>query len=583
MKQYYIEKSREELIGELESLKTTLNQLKNLESRKREIESELIDNKKKYEILYEDSPSMYFTVDPEGTILNLNKFATQMLGYTKDELIGTSVFKIFHDEDKDVVRNQLKLCLTNPGKYYEWVLKKVKKNKDIIWVKELARSITSASSKSFVLIDCKDVSSQILTEKKLRSTIEKLTTKTKYEELINSISQIIHQSYNLIEVFENTADAITKHLENVDNVLIYVIENNESVLKAHRRIPNWYIEKAGRIPKGRGFTWRTIDSRRLNYCPDTDKENVIGPAGILLGIKSYVSIPIIINDNPIGTINVTSFKKNTFHKDDISLFNLIATQVSMVVKNAIQTEQLQNTYNLLEEKIKERTLELLKSNALLREEIEKRIRAEQEITKSLREKEILLKELQHRVKNNLQVISSMLDLQIDYINNEKISEKFIEAQKRVKSMSLVHEQMYKSDVLSDLDFNQYIENLTNYLFKIYGINANRISMNIEINEGAISFNIAILLGLIINELVSNSLKHAFNNTSMGSINITLSSKGEHNILTVSDNGIGLPKSFKLRNSKSLGLQLVLALTKQLKGNIKLYRKKGTTVKIKFPH
>jgi len=364
--------------------------------------------------------------------------------------------------------------------------------------------------------------------------------------------------------------------------LIYVIENNETVLKAQRGVPNWYIEKAGRIPKGRGFTWRTIDSCKLNYCPDTDKENVIGPAGILLGIKSYVSIPIIINDNPIGTINVTSLNKNTFHKDDISLFNLIATQVSMVVKNAIQTEQLQNTYNLLEEKIKERTLELLKSNALLREEIEKRIRAEQEIKKSLIEKEILLKELQHRVKNNLQVISSMLDLQIDYINNEKISEKFIEAQKRVKSMALVHEQMYQSEVLSDLDFNHYIENLTSYLFKIYGINTNRITMNIEINEGTLTFNIAILLGLIINELVSNSLKHAFNNVSRGNIKLVLSSKGDHNILTVSDNGMGLPKSFKLRNSKSLGLQLVLALTKQLKGSIKLYRKQGTTVKIKFP-
>ncbi len=296
-----------------------------------------------------------------------------------------------------------------------------------------------------------------------------------------------------------------------------------------------------------------------------------------------MSVPIKFDDNIIGVINVASYKKNAFREEDISLLGLVANQVSMMMENSRQSEELQQTYNILEERVKERTLELLKSNALLREEIEKRIRAEIEIKKSLQEKEILLKEVQHRVKNNLQVISSMLDLQTDYVNDTGVSKMFIEAQKRVKSMALVHEQMYQSEVLTDLDFSQYIENLGNYLFKIYGVNTKQISMDISINEANIDFNRAILLGLIVNELVSNSLKYAFPDGLKGEVKINLDSDDQFFVLTTSDNGIGLPEKFRLRQTKSLGLQLVQALTHQLKGSIKIDRRKGTKFKIKFPH
>nr|NIP38071.1 GAF domain-containing protein [Candidatus Dadabacteria bacterium]NIS07820.1 GAF domain-containing protein [Candidatus Dadabacteria bacterium]NIV42772.1 GAF domain-containing protein [Candidatus Dadabacteria bacterium]NIX14839.1 GAF domain-containing protein [Candidatus Dadabacteria bacterium]NIY21439.1 GAF domain-containing protein [Candidatus Dadabacteria bacterium] len=298
---------------------------------------------------------------------------------------------------------------------------------------------------------------------------------------------------------------------------------------------------------------------------------------------SYVSVPIKLDNNTVGAINAASFRKNVFREEDISLLSLVANQVSMVMENGRQSEQLQQTYNILEERVKERTLELLKSNALLREEIEKRIRAEVEIKKSLQEKEILLKEVQHRVKNNLQVISSMLDLQTDYVKDSGVSEMFVEAQKRVKSMALVHEQMYQSEILTDLDFSQYIENLGNYLFRIYGVNTKRISLETSIKEANIDFNRAILLGLIVNELISNSLKYAFDEDQKGYIKVILDSEDDHYILTTSDNGIGLPKNFRLRQTKSLGLQLVQALTNQLKGSIKIHRRKGTRFTIKFPH
>jgi len=576
-------KTKENLIKEIEILKSRVADLEQLKINNEKIESELIKSEEKYRSLFENSPSMYFTLNCSGNITDVNEFGSKELGYSADELIGTPVINIFHNEDRKTVSEQLALCFDNPGSFYDWEFRKIKKSGEIIWVRETARSFHSKENELIALIDCRDITVLKEAENELKKTVETLKIKTKYEELINSISQVIHKSINVKDVLDNTAEAINNSIDVVDKVSIYLVEGREALIKAHSGAPNWYVEKVDCIPFGTGCTWNTITSGDLNYCSDTDSDNLVGPAGILLGIKSYVSVPIEFDSNIIGVINVASFRKNSFKEEDISLLSLVASQVSMVMENIRQSEELQQTYNILEDRVKGRTLELLKSNALLREEIEKRIRAEIEIKKSLQEKEILLKEVQHRVKNNLQVISSMLDLQTDYVKDSGVLKLFVEAQKRVKSMALVHERMYQSEVLTDLDFTQYIENLGNYIFKIYGVNTKRISMKIDINEANIDFNRAILLGLIVNELISNSLKHAFPDDLEGQVNVRLDSEDKYFILTTSDNGVGLPKKFRLRQTKSLGLQLVQALTNQLKGSIKIDRRKGTRFRIKFPN
>lgn len=575
-------KTKENLIKEIEILKSRVADLEQLKINNEKIESELIKSEEKYKSLFENSPSMYFTLNCSGNITDVNEFGSKELGYSADELIGTPVINIFHNEDRKTVSEQLALCFDNPGSFYDWEFRKIKKSGEIIWVRETARSFHSKENELIALIECRDITVLKEAENELKKTVETLKIKTKYEELINSISQVIHKSINVKDVLDNTAEAINNSIDVVDKVSIYLVEGREALIKAHSGAPNWYVEKVDCIPFGTGCTWNTITSGDLNYCSDTDNDNLVGPAGILLGIKSYVSIPIEFDSNIIGVINVASFRKNSFKEEDISLLSLVASQVSMVMENIRQSEELQQTYNILEDRVKGRTLELLKSNALLREEIEKRIRAEIEIKKSLQEKEILLKEVQHRVKNNLQVISSMLDLQTDYVKDSGVLKLFVEAQKRVKSMALVHERMYQSEVLTDLDFTQYIENLGNYIFKIYGVNTKRISMKIDINEANIDFNRAIQLGLIVNELISNSLKHAFPDDLEGQVNVRLDSEDKYFILTTSDNGVGLPKKFRLRQTKSLGLQLVQALTNQLKGSIKIDRRKGTRFRIKFP-
>ena len=209
-------------------------------------------------------------------------------------------------------------------------------------------------------------------------------------------------------------------------------------------------------------------------------------------------------------------------------------------------------------------------------------RAEGQIKASLEEKEVLLKEIHHRVKNNLQIISSLLDLQSGYIKEEATLKMFEESQRRVKSMALVHEELYGSEDLARIDFAHYIQNLTNHLFRSYGVNPDDIVTKINVDDVLLDIDKAIPCGLIINELVSNSLKHAFPDGGKGEIRIDLSVVNDSQFgLMVSDNGVGYPKDTDLRNTPSLGLRLVNILVKQLEGSINIDNVGGSTFEILF--
>ncbi|MCY7324126.1 MAG: PAS domain S-box protein [Phormidesmis sp. CAN_BIN36] len=208
--------------------------------------------------------------------------------------------------------------------------------------------------------------------------------------------------------------------------------------------------------------------------------------------------------------------------------------------------------------------------------------AEDQIHASLEEKEVLLKEIHHRVKNNLQVISSLLKLQAGYIKDDRILEVFKESQNRIRAMALIHEKLYQSDDLAKTDFSEYIRSLVTDLFRSYSISSRLIKLNIQVENVRLSIDTAIPCGLIINELISNSLKYAFSLGQAGEISIRLSSETEDRYtLVVQDNGLGLPTDLNFRNTRSLGLQLVCSLTKQLHGTIDLEDYHGASFKITF--
>ena len=215
-------------------------------------------------------------------------------------------------------------------------------------------------------------------------------------------------------------------------------------------------------------------------------------------------------------------------------------------------------------------------------DITERKQAEEQLKASLRDKEVLLKEIHHRVKNNLQVISSLLKLQSRYTQDRTTLDMLRESQNRVKSMALIHEKLYQSSNLASIDFAEYLGNLTNNLIYSYTVDVNAVKLEIKAENASLNIDTAIPCGLLMNELVSNALKHAFPEGRRGTIWVEFSSLAEQEfLLTVKDNGVGFPESLDWENSGSLGLRLVNSLVNQIDGTVEIDRTEGTKFQIKF--
>jgi len=223
-----------------------------------------------------------------------------------------------------------------------------------------------------------------------------------------------------------------------------------------------------------------------------------------------------------------------------------------------------------------------KTNEELMSEITERKRAGEQIKSSLQEKEVLLKEIQHRVKNNLQVVSSLLNLQAGEIKDKRAREALKDSQHRVISMAMVHEKLYQSRDLARVDFHEYVQGLATELLRSYRVDSDAITLKIRPGHVSLGVDAAIPCGLIVNELISNCLKHAFPAGRKGQVLIDFHLDNDKYNLVVSDNGVGLPKDLDFRNSDTLGLQLVITLTDQIGATIELNGDGGTEFKIMFP-
>ena len=224
-------------------------------------------------------------------------------------------------------------------------------------------------------------------------------------------------------------------------------------------------------------------------------------------------------------------------------------------------------------------------------DITERRKAEEKLRTSLKEKEVLLKEIHHRVKNNMQIVTSLLNIQAGSIKDKRVFDMLKETQNRVRSMALIHEKLYQTKDLARIEFGDYISKLAHGLIHSYGDVSGSVGLIIDVENIFLDINTAIPCGLIINELVSNSLKHAFadgtggngRKRSEGKIQIAMSSDNNNEFrLNVSDNGIGFPEDLDFHNTESLGLQVVNTLVEQLEGSIKLRRHPGTSFRITFP-
>jgi two-component sensor histidine kinase len=275
----------------------------------------------------------------------------------------------------------------------------------------------------------------------------------------------------------------------------------------------------------------------------------------------------------------TSIQEGFFNKARINLlkrFSPLAGQAlyNLEINDLLREEilerkkgedALREAHDNLELRVEQRTAELRDSNELLKDEINERRRAEEE-------KAVLLREVHHRVKNNYTIIISLLSLQSGNMKDEGIKAIFSESANRIKSMSLVHEQLYSSQNLSKIDFGSYIETLTKLILMSYEMPSSRVKIQIDIKDVELNIETSIPLGLVVNELVSNAMKHAFPGDREGEIIISMKkneSKNEYELM-IEDNGVGLPEGFDIHKTDTLGLKLVTMMAEnQLNGNIEL--------------
>ena len=254
---------------------------------------------------------------------------------------------------------------------------------------------------------------------------------------------------------------------------------------------------------------------------------------------------------------------------------------SIIIEDGIHQRKDGSTYPV-EVSISSKTINNRPLLLAIARDITDRKQAENQIKASLKEKETLLKEIHHRVKNNLTVISSLLGLQITRVSDEKAKEALQDSRDRVKTMSMIHETLYRSDNLSSINMENYLSELGRIIFKGYNVSG-KVNLKIEAANVMISVKQASSLGLIVNELITNSLKYAFPDDRKGEIVLKLKLEREKEVeLTVSDNGVGIPEGLDLQNADSLGLKLVKAIVEnQLDGSIDIESNNGTKFTIKF--
>lgn len=357
---------------------------------------------------------------------------------------------------------------------------------------------------------------------------------------INILNKIIissNKAKDLPSLLEDILDHVT-NLMNFESAFIYMLDDYKeySDIQFSKGMPTEFIESIKNmnikktLHKNARFNGESVFIE--NYQEISNNE----------GFLSLAKIPLISKDQIIGSICVASKQRYYFTQEEKKLLESIANESGTAIA---------------------------------------RLLSEIEVKKSLYEKKVLLKEIHHRVKNNLQIISSLLNLQSNFIKDQEYLAVFRESQNRIKSMALIHEQLYQSLDLTHINFEEYMNDIVNHLIHAYASDLRRINIKKNIENVSMGIETAIPCGLIINEIISNALKHAFPDKQSGEVKIEFESVNNGYILTISDNGIGLPEDFDIEKSKSLGLKLVNMLIKQIDGTLEINKYGKTEFKIKF--
>jgi two-component sensor histidine kinase/PAS domain-containing protein len=336
--------------------------------------------------------------------------------------------------------------------------------------------------------------------------------------------------------------------DNIGHTLTQMMQKQCRLANGNRRIAfpvgenGWYAS-----------LWGHCLNTRLPFYSNSPG-NHIASSGVPDGhipIERFLSVPVLLGDQLVGQISLANATRD-YSDRDLEVVGRLGQYYGLAVRRVQDRNALKESQNKLKE--------------------------------SLEEKELLLKEIHHRTRNNMTIVSSMLNLQAVTLDDPRLTDILRDAQSRIRTLAMVHERIFTSGDMTNVNFNIYVREITYALFRGYNIHRERITLETDIiADLSIDLKQAIPCGLIINELVSNSIKHAFPTDKEGKISVSIRKKVPDKIeICIRDNGCGLPADIDVREPDSIGLKLITMMVNQLKGSLEFNRTKGTEIKIFFP-
>ncbi|MCE1188873.1 MAG: PAS domain S-box protein [Ignavibacteria bacterium] len=587
---------------------------------------------KDYKSYLDHFPIGIFVIDKSGNYVDVNTMACEISGYTKDELLRLVVDSILtvHHSEKGISVIQ---TLLDSGEAYTELELTTKMGE----VKLLSVKLVSIEDGTFMAFftDITEQRKNALELSKNQERSIRLFEELKQSELRfrsfveSSESAVVFLSTNfkILEfnpVAERIFESKRESVINKDFLLLFArhvdprsirqeglqisIEKlsalflNELLHSSGKKYNvSWMINKIidregtihGYAAVGRDITeWLAMEDalkkseRQYRILFRELLDGLVLGEGIFDGVTGEFTDGRILSVNPAFEKLTGKSAIDVIGKSVLEVFPLIEQELLDALGKAI-TEDTPLRMEMFSRSL-QKNLEIIafptqKGHlALMMKDITERTIAQEKLKSSLMEKEVMLKEIHHRVKNNLQVISSLLDLQALSFEDALTQEAFRESQNRVKSMAIIHEKIYRSIDLSRIDLKLFIEELIVHLLSSYKVHADMISINEELESTNMKLESAVPCGLIINELISNVFKHAFPKGRRGNVDVKLKKESEDRVtITIHDDGVGLPEGFDYKNTTSLGFQLIDALSEQLNAEMTLHSENGTTISISF--
>ncbi len=523
----------------------------------------LRESEQRYRTLFDQAGNAIFVENENGEIVDSNCAAAMLTGYGSTEILSLKMSDLCLAADSGSARDSCHEVKCN--KPTETAV--LHQDGSSIAV-EINRAPLRTGGETLYLSIVSDITD--------RKRVERLTLAQR------DLSTRLSAVSNLDEALKLCVDTAL-HVSMMDSAAIYLSNSNSGFdLSAHRGLSQQFLARVSRLDPEWPQTRRIMEGRPM-YSSRSHEYSEFSPFDEVDGFRSAAVIPIHHEGKIIACFTIASRTMGEVARSARNELEAITAQMGSAIARLKAESALREAHQELEKRVDERTEELLEANKRLEQEIAQRKMAEERIRRSLKEKEALLQEVHHRVKNNLQIISSLLALQTTHVGDEKTRGVLTDSQSRIRSMAFIHEHLYQSQDLARIDFGEYMRDLMGALLQSYSHVGSRVSVKLELEPVYLGVGTALPCGLIINELVSNCLRHAFPEGREGEISVQLRSFEPHHYqLSVADNGTGLPEGLDYRQSNSLGLRLVTNLTElQLRGNLEVTSQNGTTVSIVF--